>query len=315
MRVVFFGTPVFAAEILVHLLEKGVNIVGVVTMPDRPQGRSSTLVPSPVKVVWLEEGLKVPLIQEEQASSEEGVAQIAALNPDLFIVVGFGEILKPSLLSLPKIAAINIHTSLLPKYRGAAPIQRAIMAGETHMGITVIKMNAIMDDGEMIGKRGADIAPTWDFPDIERKLILLAKEEIIEVLERFKTGRVDGEKQDRALVTLAPKILPEDSIINWSLPAQVILNQIRALTPKPAASSMLQIGEDCKRLKIYKAWLYSTDCDRMPGEILIWNKSELVVQTGQGALQILDLQIEGRSRVSPQDFYAGYSGKKVKFIW
>ena len=182
------------------------------------------------------------------------------------------------------------------------------------MGITVIKMNAIMDDGEMIGKRGADIPPSWDFPDIERKLILLAKEEIIEVLERFKTGAIEGEKQDVSLVTLAPKILPEDAIINWKLSAEVIVNQIRALTPKPAAASMIQIGEDCKRLKIYKASLYSTDCDKMPGEILIWNKSELVVQTGQGAIQILDLQIEGRSRVLPQDFYAGYFGKRIKFI-
>ena len=313
MRVVFFGTPFFAAEILVHLLEKAVDIVGVVTMPDRPQGRSSALVPSPVKVVWLEENLKVPLIQKEKASDAEAVLEISALNPDLFIVVGFGEILKPNLLAVPKIAAINIHTSLLPKYRGAAPIQRAIMAGEEVMGITVIKMNPVMDAGEMIGRASATIPASWDFPDVERKLIELVKEEIIHVVERFKEGRVEAEAQNNEGVTLAPKILPEDSIIDWSRPAKEIVNQIRALTPKPAAASQIEIGSESKRVKIYKASLSEQE-GGAPGEIIEWTKSSLVIQAGSNSVKILELQIEGKGRILPHEFYAGNHGKRIKFI-
>lgn len=315
MKVVFFGTPYFAEKILFHLLEKGVNIVGIVTMPDRPQGRSKTPVPSPVKVLWLEKNLSIPLIQEEKASSEEGIKKIAALDPDLFIVVGFGEILKPPLLALPKKGAINIHTSLLPKYRGAAPIQRAIMAGETHMGITIIKMNPVMDAGEMLARVGADIPKEWDFPVIEEKLIALAKEEIIKVIHQVKEGKIAMISQDISEITLAPKILPEDTLIDWHKPAEEIVDLIRALTPKPCASASLLLGDETKRVKIYKAHLASIEEGAAsPGEVVEWTKEKCLVKAGNGAVSLLELQMEGRSRILAKELFAGYFGKKLRFI-
>ena len=312
MRVVFFGTPQISADVLFHLLESNVEVVGIVTMPDRPKGRSKQPVPPPVKVLALQENLSIPILQFEKTSIPACINALKELNPDLFIVIGFGEILKPEILSIPHLGAVNIHVSLLPKYRGAAPIARAIMAGEKRMGVTIMKMNPVMDAGGIISQASYDMPETWDFPDIERKICELAKTEIVKVLRQFKNGEVHTIEQDVSEVTMAPKIKPDDCHIDWSWDAKKVCNLVRALTPRPAAVTMVELAGINKKMKVYKAKCVEGSGE--PGAVIVWTKSQLVVAAGNGAVEICELQLEGKGRITSAQFYAGHGGKSLKFF-
>ncbi|MCF7806763.1 MAG: methionyl-tRNA formyltransferase [Simkaniaceae bacterium] len=314
MRVVFFGTPNFSADILLHLLEKNIDIVAVVTMPDRPKGRSSQPQPSAVKILYLEKNLPIPLFQPEKASTLETISALKSLNPDLFIVVGYGEILSEELLRVPRLYPINIHTSLLPKYRGAAPIQRAIMAGEAQMGITIMQMNPEMDAGAILSQSSCHISEDLTFPDIERMLNQLAKTEVVKVIEECKRDALKPRSQDLTEVTKAPKIKPEDSRLDLRQAAPDLHHRIRALTPKPATYLDAEIDGVKTRIKIYLSKIHDRFIQEVPGKILEFSKKSLIIACGHGALSILALQLEGKKRVDVPQFYAGFSQKKLIFL-
>ena len=315
MRIVFFGTPQFSANILLYLIEHNIEIAAVVTMPDRPKGRSKKPQPSAVKVLMLQESLDIPLFQPEKASDSEFVDKIKEFDADLFVVVGYGEIMSQPLLDVPRLAAVNIHTSLLPKYRGAAPIQRAIMAGEKRMGITVMKMNAKMDAGEMIAQASSEIPDDWLFSDIESELNSLAKNQIVKTIADFKKGSVDLKEQDLEKVTSAPKIQTVDCFLDFKGNAVELHNQVRALSPRPAAFGEIEVeGGKRIRMKVFKSGVCHCKPNLDPGMVVEFTKERLLVACGEGSLEIYEVQLEGKGRVSVGQFFAGYGKKLFSFI-
>ncbi|MDN3504753.1 MAG: methionyl-tRNA formyltransferase [Rhabdochlamydiaceae bacterium] len=314
MKIVFFGTPQFSANILSYLIANNCEIVAVVTMPDRPKGRSKKPQPSAVKVLMQEKGFDLPLFQPEKASAPEFINEISHFHADLFVVVGYGEILSQALLDVPKLASVNIHTSLLPKYRGAAPIQRAIMAGEKVMGITVMKMNAQMDAGEMIAQASSDIPDDWLFSDIENELNLLAKNQIVQTIADFEEGVVEYQEQDLSKVTSAPKIQTEDCFLDFKGRAIDLHNQVRALSPRPAAFGEIEVDGKRLRMKIFKSGVCQDDSNLPPGEVVELTKERLLVACGEGGLEIFELQLEGKGKVDVKQFFAGYAKKIFSFV-
>ncbi|MCI5052134.1 MAG: methionyl-tRNA formyltransferase [Simkaniaceae bacterium] len=305
MRIVFFGTPDFAAEILAHLLDHQVDIAAVVTMPDRPKGRSRRLSPPPVKQMLLDRGIDLPIHQPEKASTPEMEKLLKGYEPDLFVVVGYGEIIKQNLLDIPRLDPINIHTSLLPAYRGAAPINRAIMAGERILGITIMEMVKAMDAGDIILQESIETTREEIFEEIESRLLALAKKMIIQVIALYSKGAVQKTAQDREKVTFAPKIHREDCQIDWQRSAVEIENQVRGLSEKPGAFALL---EDGKRLKILKA--QSQPGIGRPGSILLQDQKSCLVACGDGALLIQRVQPEGKK---PMDIKSYLLGNCIKF--
>ena len=251
----------------------------------------------------------MPLMQPEKASSDDSIEQISALDPDLFIVVGYGEILRSKLLEVPSVAAINIHTSLLPKYRGAAPIQRAIMAGERVMGITIMKMNAKMDAGEIVSQGSAEIGQDWLFPDVEAKLCTLAKEEIMKCVEKAAKGEVQSVAQSEGKISLAPKIQANDRELDFSKSAIALHNQIRALVPKPAACCTIGIDGKMVVTKIFRSSF--SEGEGGVGQVVHFSKNGLVIGCQEGLLTILELQLEGKKRCTIDQFFAGYGSKTI----
>ena len=303
MRIVFFGTPHFAVEILDALLKAGLNLVALVTRPDKPKGRNLQLHSSPVKLYHAENRLSMPLFQPEKASHPDFIEILSQLKPDFFVVVGYGEILRQTLLDVPEKAPINIHTSLLPAYRGAAPIQRAMMAGERTIGITIMKMNALMDAGEILLQKSITISENDCYPVVEKRMIQIASTGIVEVLVDFSTYQKSARTQDLSRVSHAPKIEQEDCQISWDQPAEKILCQIKALTPRPSAWTTFFLNGSPKRVKILDA-VYLDGFS--PFKQLTLNEGRLLVGCGLGTLEFLQLQLEGKGVMSARDFLNGY---------
>jgi methionyl-tRNA formyltransferase len=291
MRVLFFGTPAFAADVLRHLVLNKVNVVAVISKPDKPQGRNRQLAPVPVKAVAEEFG--IPIFQPEKISSVDQIDLLKSFNADLFVVVAYGEILKQHVLDIPKKGCINLHASLLPKYRGAAPIQRAILEGKKETGITIMHMAKKMDAGDIIAIVKTPILPDMTYGELQNKLCEIGSGALLEVISHF-----EGHKrlpQDESLATFAPKIELEDCEIDWSLDASQIHNLIRGVNPEPGAWCVL----DGKRLKIYLSKLHEN-------EVLSPRK---VVGTrvgcGKGVLELIEVQLEGKKRMKASDFFRG----------
>lgn len=313
MRVVYFGTPLFAAKTLDYLLSQGVQIVGVVTQPDRPKGRSGTPTPCPVKEAVISKSLDIPIFQPEKASDPEAAAQIEALKPDLFVVVAFGEIISQQLLDMPKIACINVHGSILPKYRGAAPIQRCIMEGETESGITIMHMAKKMDSGDMIKVVKTPIGENMTYGELEEKLCSLGSVALYEVICDFSKGNVGREPQNHGLATYAKKIETSDCEISWNQAASKLHNQARGVTPRPGAWCQIKVRGKQKRLKIRKTLLNDMSGPK-PGEILSFGSEGLVIACGEGSLKILELQLEGKKAMEASEFVRGFSEQDLSFI-
>jgi methionyl-tRNA formyltransferase len=305
MKIVFFGTSSFAAHILQFLVNQREDLAAVVTRPDRPKGRSLKVSSSPVKETLLKLDVSIPLLQPEKASTAEVAEVLKAYAPDLFIVVAFGEIIKQNLLSIPKYGSINIHTSLLPKYRGAAPIQRCLMNGERETGITLIDMVLEMDAGDILKMVKLPLSEEMTFGDVEEKLCSLACTSLKELLAEFKTGAVKRYPQNPSDVTFAPKITPEDERIHWDKDAAKVHHLIQALSPTPGAWCLISIDGEKKRLKIKRSCLERTNRGR-PGEILTFDKEGWVVACGAGALRLLEVQLEGKKTMKGEDFVRGY---------
>lgn len=298
-KIVFFGTPHFAAEILRHLSEHRVPVVGIVTQPDRPRGRSKQPAASPVKEVAEEVFPNVPIFQPEKASNEEFLQALSLLEADLYVVVAYGQILSQKLLSLPAKGCINIHASLLPKFRGAAPMQRCLMAGEKETGVAIQKMVKQLDAGDVIALAKIPIPKEMVLGELEKELCAISKPLLLKVLREFDGGIPKAEPQDHSLATYASKIDPLEGEISWSEPAEKIHNLVRAFSPRPGAWTWLD-GKT-KKMKILRAHLVENRSGN-PGELL---SKEGLVACGESALQLIEVQPEGKKAMTWNEWLRG----------
>ena len=303
MRVIFMGTPDFAAGALRSLIAAGHEITAVVTQPDKAKGRSKELMPSPVKVCAVEHG--IPVMQPRRIKTPEAMAELKTYPADVFIVAAFGQILSQEILDMPKFGSLNIHASLLPKYRGTSPIQRVILDGEEKTGVTIMQMDAGIDTGDMLYKKEIPIAPDDTYETLHDKLMNLGGEAVVEALELLEQGKLVPEKQDDSLSCYAPLIDKSMGQIDFSKDAAEIDRLIRGLTPWPSAYTSYK----GKQLKIWKAVPVpsesTVDDESSAGEILKVEKDAVTVATGKGALKIYELQLEGKKRMTTHDFLLG----------
>jgi len=305
MRLVFFGTPEFAVPSLRALVEEGFDVAAVVTQPDKPKGRHRAhLVPSPIKVEALEENL--PVLQPARPNDSEFLSQLGELQPDLGVVVGYGHILKPALLELPPKGMINVHASLLPSFRGAAPIEYAILNGLEETGVSVMQLDAGMDTGPVLLQVPTPIAPDENAGELTARLAELGALALIEALSLIASGAAESEPQDDSLASYAPKLTPELASIQWKNEADVIARQVRALDPRVGARTTLR-GRMVKLFGPRPADKW--DESESPGEIIETHPA-LVVATSSGALQFLDVQPEGRPRMAAADWIRGRGATK-----
>jgi methionyl-tRNA formyltransferase len=299
LKLVFCGTPGFAVPTLDRLVEAGFEVSLVVTQPDRPQGRGLELVASPVKQRAVQRGL--PITQPERIKNHDDFrGQLTDLKPDAIIVVGYGRIIPQWMLDLPALGNINLHASLLPKYRGAAPIQWAIAGGETITGVTTMKIDAGLDTGDVLLQEELPIAPADTAETLAPKLAAVGADLMITTLEGIETGTVRPHPQDPSQATLAPILKKEDGLIDFSRPAMEILNRLRGFQPWPGAHSKFR----GKNLQVWQAALF----DRaLPSSELKVEGNRLLAGCREGtAIEILDLQLEGKKRTSGADFIRGY---------
>jgi methionyl-tRNA formyltransferase len=314
MKIVFFGTPIFAAEVLEYLIQQGVEIAAIISKPDKPKGRSRDPVPTPVKIIAQALCPHVPVFQPEIVSSNEFAEILKQFQADLFVVVAFGEIIKQNLLDLPAFGCINLHTSLLPKYRGAAPVQRCIIAGETESGVTIIHMVRKMDAGDMIEIVKVPVGPETTFGELEQTLCDLGKVALLKVILRSKSGLLEGIPQDHTQVTLAPKIELEDCEIKWNQPAQNIHNLVRGVNPYPGAWCMIKVRGELKRLKINRTRIVPHPSGH-PGTILspAQTHSNLLIATENQVIELLEIQLEGKKLMSSAEFIRGIPSQFLVF--
>lgn len=302
LRIAFLGTSAFALPALRSLAAGPDEVAAVFTRPDRPAGRGRRFRPPPVKEAAEELGL--PVYQPERVSVGAGLEQLRALQPDLLLVAAFGEILKEEALSLPRLGPVNLHASLLPRYRGAAPIQRALLAGEEETGVTAQWMAKGLDTGDILLQRALPIDPEENFGSLHDRLADLAAEVALETLDLLRTETAPRLPQNHAAATFAPPIQREELLINWAQPAVRVLNTIRAFSPYPGARTFHQ----GKLLKILAARLVEKpEAERgQPGEIVEFCREGLRLQTGSDSLLILQVQPEGRTPMSAGDYALGH---------
>jgi len=297
LRVVFMGTPDFAAPALQKLIERGEDILAVVTQPDRPKGRGQQLAPPPAKVLAGKHG--IPVLQPMKVRAPEFIEAMRELDPDLIVVIAFGQILPKALLDIPKYGCINIHASLLPRYRGAAPINWCIINGETETGVTTMQMDVGLDTGDMLVKKSTPIDPDENTTSLHDRLAVLGAEALAETLDLLAAGKLVPLKQDDALSCYAQMLKKEDGEIDWSRSAQSIKNLVRGMTPWPGAFSWL----DGKTLKVYEVSTAGGSGPR--GTVLKADRHGLEVACGSGSVIIHELQLEGRKRLQAGEFLAG----------
>lgn len=301
LRVVFFGTPQFAVPTLQALLGSRHQVVGVVTQPDRPRGRGHKVTDSPVKTVAVQHG--VPLIQPDRLRDPYASATIQSWQPDLGVVAAYGRIIPEEMLSLPRLGMINVHASLLPKYRGAAPVHRAVIDGEPETGVTIMRVEKMLDAGPMLAKQRRAIGPDETSDEVERDLAALGAPLLVSVVDRLSEGEVAHELQDFMMCSYAPKVTREEGLIDWSLPAQYIHNRVRGLYPWPHAYAYL----DAARLILLKTAMPDKTTDADPGTIMDASGDSLHVAAGHGeVIAIEELQPEGRRPMRARQFLAGH---------
>jgi len=280
---------------------KDFSVVAVVTQPDKPKGRELKLTPSSVKVLAQQLGL--PVLQPLKARDENFIAQIRELSPDLMVVVAYGQILPQRLLDVPPHGCLNVHTSLLPKYRGAAPIQWAIADGEPETGVTIMKMDAGLDTGPMLAIRRTPILPGDDSQKLHDRLAQLGAELLIETIPDYVTAKIQPQPQPSDGTSYAAKIKKEDGRIDWQMPSHKIWHRFRAFTPWPGAFTFIKADPKPQLLKIWK--MEPVETTGKPGIVLSADKTGIIVGCGQGALRIHELQREGGKRLTAEQFLAG----------
>lgn len=299
MRIVFMGTPDFAVASLNALLDAGHEVVAVITQPDRPKGRGNKLAFPEVKERALEVGL--PVHQPDSVKEEAFLSLLKSYTPDVIVVVAFGRILPQAVLDLPQHGCINVHGSLLPEYRGAAPIQRAVLDGCKTTGVTTMRMDAGMDTGDMLLQASLPITDADTTGTMFDKLAVLGGELLITTLEGLEAGTIIPQKQDHDKATHAARILKEDEVIHWEDDAEKIFCQIRGLAPAPGAYTWWE-GQ---RLKLWKARTSNKNTEKLPGTLVEIGKDYLLIQTGNGCLEVLELQPAGKKAMPAKAFANG----------
>jgi methionyl-tRNA formyltransferase len=333
MKIIFMGTAELSCASLEMLArDKNLSVAAVVTPPDKPRGRDLKLQPSPVKALALK--LNLPVLQPNRARDEKFIGELRALKADLIVVVAYGHILPPAILELPRHGCLNIHASLLPKYRGAAPIQWAIANGDNETGVTIMKMDAGLDTGDIVAQRRTSILPSDDSATLHDRLGRFGAELLAQTIPNYVAGKIQSRPQPAEGVSHASKIKKEDGRIDWNLPAKTIWNRLRAFTPWPGAFTFLRSAEHRhgsnlaasqhaepvpgapkpQLLKIWKAEV--VEKSGPAGEILSADKNDIAVACGQDALRIVELQREGGRRLTAPEFIAGHVlNVGEKFIW
>lgn len=304
MNIVFMGTPEFAAYSLKKLIDSRHNVVGVITQPDRPKGRGLKVISSPVKDIAVENN--IPCFQPERPKDTEFVSTLRNLKADAIVVVAYGHIISKDILNIPPFGCINIHASLLPKYRGAAPVNWAIINGETRTGITTMFMDEKMDTGDTLLQKEIPLLSAYTAKDLEIRLTLLGAELLIETLKGLKNKSIKPTPQDHTKATYAPKLKKEDGLIDWRKSSKEIHNLVRGVDPWPGAYTYM--GN--KLLKIWATEIEKIRHIGSDGEISEVTKNKVVANTGGGSLSLLEVQIEGGKRLSIKDFLQGHPLKK-----
>ncbi|MEX5385485.1 methionyl-tRNA formyltransferase [Cronobacter muytjensii] len=295
LRIIFAGTPDFAARHLEALLSSSHEIVGVFTQPDRPAGRGKKLMAGPVKVLAEENGL--PVFQPKSLRPVENQELVAALNADVMVVVAYGLILPEAVLAMPRLGCINVHGSLLPRWRGAAPIQRSLWAGDTHTGVTIMQMDKGLDTGDMLRKLTCPITAEDTSASLYDKLAQLGPQGLLATLSDLASGAVVPEKQDDAKATYAEKLSKEEARLDWMLSAVQLERCIRAFNPWPVSYFMI----DDQPVKVWKASVLDQQSKAAPGTVLEAGKQGIQIATADGILNLEDLQPAGKKPMSAQD--------------
>jgi methionyl-tRNA formyltransferase len=303
LRIVFMGTPAFAVPSLEALVRAGHDVRAVVSQPDRPRGRG--LAPAPPPAAQAARALGLSVLQPAKVRDPAFLPQLVALAPELIAVVAFGQILPRAILDVPPLGCVNVHASLLPLHRGAAPIQWALLRGETVTGVTTMFMNERMDEGDVLRAREVAIAPDETAGSLEARLAVEGARLLVETVADLAAGRVTPRPQDPAAATLAPKLTKEDGRIRWSDPARDVVNRVRAATPRPGAFTTLE----GRQLKVWQARVAADSGGAgaaRPGTVLRADESGVRVAAGDGGVvSLLELQLEGRRRLPAREWIAG----------
>lgn len=297
MRVVYLGTPEFAVPPLERLLEAGYDVSLVVTQPDRPKGRGRQLAASPVKVCAARHGL--PLFQPDRIRRPECVERLRQEGADVMVVVGYGQIIPQAIIDLPRLGIINVHASLLPKYRGAAPIQWAVAQGETVTGVTTMRIDAGLDTGDMLLKAEVEIGPEETAAELSPRLARAGAELLLRTLAGLEQGTITPQPQDHSQATLAPMLKKEDGLIAWSWPASAVHNRVRGMQPWPGACTTFR-GQT---LQIWRTRL--RDEAAPPGVLRKAGRALVAGCGGGGSVELLEVQLEGKKRMSGEAFANG----------
>lgn len=318
MRIVMMGTGTFAEPTFQALLGSSHRVVGLVTQPDRPGGHergSTRQTGHGMKQIAEERG--IPVLQPENVNAPEGVRGVKDLQPDLLVVAAYGQILSRDVLAVAPLGGINVHASLLPRYRGAAPIAWAIYRGEARTGVTIIRMSISLDAGDMLAQEAIDIGPEETAGELEHRLAPLGAQLALQVIDRLAGGRViDGTKQEPAQTTRAPKLKKEQGLIDWTRSASEVCNQIRAMQPWPTAYTYLHRTDHAPmRLLINKARVTEVPPETVPGSMMAGDPEHLCVGAGQaGGVEILELQPAGKRRMTALEFLRGHRVHKGDFL-
>ncbi len=295
LNIVFAGTPDFAAQHLSVLLASEFNVLAVYTQPDRPAGRGKKLTASAVKEVAL--AANIPVYQPQNFKEAGSVEQLAALNADLMVVVAYGLILPKEVLQTPRLGCLNVHGSLLPRWRGAAPIQRAIWAGDQETGVTIMQMNEGLDTGDMLSKVSCPIASDETSASLYEKLAQLAPVALVDTIRQLVQGQIQAQVQDESLANYAQKLSKAEALIDWSQEGAFIERCIRAFNPWPMSYFMLA----GKAVKVHRATLLAVSSDQQPGTIISADKTGIQVVTGSGVLNLEVIQLAGKKALPVQD--------------
>lgn len=299
MKIIFMGTPDFAAGALEALIQKGEEIVLVVTQPDKPKGRSKTLVYPPVKECALKYNL--PVFQPEKIKTPEAIATLREYPADIFVVAAFGQIVSREILEMPRYGCVNIHASLLPKYRGASPIQNVILDGEKETGITIMQMDEGIDTGDMLYQKKIEIQREDTFETLHDKLMVLGGEAIVEAIDLIANNSLVPEPQDDSRSCYAKLIKKEMGELHFDKEAMALERQVKGMNPWPSAYTFYH----GKQIKIWNAYALEEEYQQEAGTIVAVEKDYFVVACGKGGLQIKEVQLEGKKRMSVHDFLLG----------
>jgi methionyl-tRNA formyltransferase len=306
IRLIFLGTGDFALPAFEHLVETGHEVASLVTQPDRPQGRKQEIIPAPIK--RSAEARGIPVFQPEDVNGPESLERIRGLHPDLLVTAAYGQILSADLLSIPRLGGINLHGSVLPSYRGASPVARAIQNGDATTGVTVIRMTPRIDAGGIIAIARTEIGPEETAGELEERLARLGAPLVAQSIAAMAVGPVPILPQDKEQVTRAPKLRKEDGLIDWSRPAKAVYDHVRAMQPWPIASTSwhprADISREPTRIIVHKAQI--VEGRGRAGEVIEAAGDRLVVAAGEGAVRLAVIQLPGKKPSSAAEFLRGY---------